>query len=209
MTPSCPFCDLEAGRVLIRLQHVIAIWDAYPVADGHALIVPIRHVSNWFDASADERAALFGAIEPVCAAIRERWGADGFNVGFNLGRAAGQTVPHLHLHVIPRRSGDVSDPRGGIRHVIPGKGNYLAGEAASHSEQLHVAEAIPLRIYDAQIHIAVPGLTATPSAPLLTTGGDVPLLKPLEQDLAHARQVDVAVAFVLSRNHSQVAELMK
>ena len=71
-----------------------------------------------------ERAELFSAIDAVCSIIRERGGIDGFNFGINVGAAAGQTIPHLHQHVIPRRTGDMPDPRGGVRHVIPGKGNY-------------------------------------------------------------------------------------
>src|SRR5262245_48930926 len=100
----------------MRLRSVVALWDAFPVSDGHALIVPCRHIATWFDATADERAELFGAIDAVCNVIRERWATDGFNIGINIGEAAGQTVGHLHLHVIARRHGDVADPRGGVRH---------------------------------------------------------------------------------------------
>ena len=115
MTPSaanddprwCPFCNPDPQRVFLHLRHVFALWDGFPVTDGHALIVPYRHVPTWFDASHTERAELFSAIDTVCSIIRERGGIDGFNFGVNVGAAAGQTVPHLHQHVIPRRIGDM------------------------------------------------------------------------------------------------------
>jgi diadenosine tetraphosphate (Ap4A) HIT family hydrolase len=104
----------------------VALRDEYPVSRGHALIVPRRHVRSWFDATENERAALLELVDR----IRERLEAsarkpDGYNIGINDGEAAGQTVWHLHIHLIPRYHGDVDDPRGGVRHVIPGRGNYL------------------------------------------------------------------------------------
>jgi len=173
----CPFCDPDEKRVLFRLDHVFALWDGFPVSEGHALIVPYRHVPTWFDASADERAELFDAIDAVRTAIESRLPADGFNLGINVGAAAGQTVPHLHLHVIPRRLGDVADPRGGVRHVIPGKGDYLTISGTP-------ATVLPAR---------EPRVLET----LLTTGDGNPLLAQLEGDLADARSLDVAVAFVM------------
>jgi diadenosine tetraphosphate (Ap4A) HIT family hydrolase len=102
-----------------------AIRDGFPVSLGHTLIVPRRMVSTWFEATAAEKAAMVDLLEVVRRRLDEEHQPDGYNVGFNAGEAAGQTVRHLHLHVIPRYKGDVEDPRGGIRHVIPGKGNYL------------------------------------------------------------------------------------
>jgi diadenosine tetraphosphate (Ap4A) HIT family hydrolase len=102
-----------------------AIRDAFPVSPGHTLIVPRRLVATWFDASVDERAAIVELLDVVKQQLDAELHPDGYNVGFNAGEAAGQTVAHLHLHVIPRYRGDVEDPRGGIRHVMPGKGNYL------------------------------------------------------------------------------------
>lgn len=192
---SCPFCAPETDRVFLRLTHVFALWDAFPVGDGHALIVPTRHMPTWFDATPEERTALFTAIEPVCSLIRSRWQTDGFNIGINIGPSAGQTVPHLHLHVIPRRNGDVADPRGGVRHVIPGKGNYLSlrewpDTQASDRESKPVGMSTPApRAYE----VAEPKA----SQMLLTTGGEYPLLPLLEEDLASATQVDIAVAFVM------------
>lgn len=174
----CPFCHPDETRVILRTKQVFALWDGYPVTEGHALIVPHRHVSGWFDATHDERAELFGAIDAVRDAIRKRWPVDAFNIGIDVGAAAGQTVPHLHLHVIPRRNGDVADPRSGVRYVIPEKANYLARMQSATATVLHAGE---------------PRLTET----LLTTGGGNPLIAQLELDLASARTLDVAVAFVM------------
>jgi diadenosine tetraphosphate (Ap4A) HIT family hydrolase len=103
---------------------VLGVWDGFPISPGHALRVPRRHVATWFDASPEERRALAEAIEDARAAILARHRPDGFNVGMNLGAAAGQTVAHLHLHVIPRYEGDVEDPRGGVRWVVPHRAAY-------------------------------------------------------------------------------------
>jgi diadenosine tetraphosphate (Ap4A) HIT family hydrolase len=199
---TCPFCDPEPGRVFLRLRHVFVLWDGFPVAEGHALIVTDRHVASWFDASDAERAELVAAIDAVCGAIRERGTADGFNVGVNVGAAAGQTVPHLHLHVIPRRHGDVPDPRGGVRHVIPGKGNYLVRGEAVPSRAADAAVGLDPADDAARSWIPIPTSGLDPAAapahgPLLTTGESDPLLPRLEQDLAQATRVDIAVAFVM------------
>ena len=103
---------------------MIGLWDGFPVSPGHALIVPKRHVEDWFSASEEEQTELFKVVEVVRKEIEKDHQPDGYNVGFNCGRAAGQTVFHLHLHVIPRFEGDVQDPRGGVRHVIPSKARY-------------------------------------------------------------------------------------
>jgi diadenosine tetraphosphate (Ap4A) HIT family hydrolase len=98
------------------------------VSPGHALLVPRRHVATWFEATDDERAELVAGIDWARQAIEQRHRPAGFNVGMNLGQAAGQTVAHLHLHVIPRYVGDVQDPRGGIRWVVPGKAAWWRDE---------------------------------------------------------------------------------
>jgi diadenosine tetraphosphate (Ap4A) HIT family hydrolase len=123
---SCPFCDIpEADRVVER-ELVVGFFDRYPASPGHLLLVPRRHVDTWFDATPDERRALLEALDDALAAVEARLGRrpDGYNVGFNAGTAAGQTVMHLHLHVIPRFDGDVDDPRGGIRGAIPHRRVY-------------------------------------------------------------------------------------
>ena len=126
----CPLCQVEQPRVIQETEHTLALWDAFPVSPGHALIIPRRHVPSWTDASPDERRELTDAIAVVRALIDERHRPAGYNVGFNDGPAAGQTVMHLHIHVIPRYPGDVPDPRGGVRWVLRGKARYweVSGE---------------------------------------------------------------------------------
>lgn len=103
---------------------MLGLWDGFPVSPGHALLVPRRHIATWFDALPDERAELMEAIDRARAAIEKEHRPAGFNVGMNLGEAAGQTVAHLHIHVIPRYECDVEDPRGGVRWVVPAKAAY-------------------------------------------------------------------------------------
>jgi ATP adenylyltransferase len=122
---ACPFCSLKhSERVFHRDALIDVFWDGFPVAPGHALVVPRRHVAGWFDATPDEQAALVHGLDVARAAVLERYRPDGFNVGINIGEAAGQTVFHLHVHLIPRYLGDVPDPRGGVRNVIPAKARY-------------------------------------------------------------------------------------
>ncbi len=126
-TPApCPFCFPAEDRIAFEDRLTRALWDAFPVTEGHLLLVPRRHVPTWFDATAEEKAALTAAIDRGRELIASRHRPDGFNIGINVGKAAGQTVFHLHVHLIPRYTGDIPDPRGGVRHVIPAKGNYLA-----------------------------------------------------------------------------------
>src|SRR5262245_33358731 len=102
-----------------------AFRDRHPVSRGHTLVVTRRVVADWFAASAEERAAVLELVDVVKRGLDEELRPDGYNVGWNAGAAAGQTVMHLHVHVIPRFRGDMDDPRGGVRHVIPSRGNYL------------------------------------------------------------------------------------
>jgi superfamily II DNA or RNA helicase/HKD family nuclease len=125
MSVPCPFCDPRPEQVFHEGELIRGVWDAFPVSPGHALLVTRRHVSSWFDATDAERAELTAATLEAHFAIQNRYPADGYNIGANVDAAGGQTVPHLHLHVIPRRSGDVPNPRGGVRHVIPARGDYL------------------------------------------------------------------------------------
>lgn len=127
-----PFLAVPPSDWVASNDLAFAIFDRYPVTDGHTLVIPRREVPTWFEATPEERAALFALVDEVKRLLDATLTPppDGYNVGFNAGEAAGQTVMHLHVHVIPRRRGDVPDPRGGIRHVIPGKGNYLARRAS-------------------------------------------------------------------------------
>lgn len=120
----CPFCFPDETRVFHTGELVLGLWDRYPVSPGHALLIPRRHVASWLDASPQERSDLTEAIGVVQQTIRQHHSPDGFNIGVNVGKAAGQTVFHLHVHVIPRYDGDVPDPRGGVRRLIPSKAVY-------------------------------------------------------------------------------------
>ena len=130
MVPECAFCRVEPERIFLAGDAILAFWDLFPVSPGHALIVPRRHVTTWFEATTVEQQALVVAIGAVRDAIEQRARdrgdpvPDGYNVGFNAGEAAGQTVFHAHVHVIPRYRGDNPSPRGGIRAVIEGKAAY-------------------------------------------------------------------------------------
>ncbi|WP_245579372.1 HIT family protein [Chitinilyticum aquatile] len=101
-----------------------AILDGFPVSPGHSLIIPHRHVSSFFELTSSEREALILLLDETKQALQEEFKPDGYNIGINDGPAAGQTVAHLHIHLIPRYSGDLADPRGGVRWVIPEKANY-------------------------------------------------------------------------------------
>ena len=124
MPATCPFCNLTAARVWLESGAGIALLDAYPVAEGHTLIIPKRHVASLYELSDSEQAALWHLAAEARARLLRTHKPDGFNIGLNDGQAAGQTVLHAHIHVIPRYTGDVADPRGGIRWVIPEKAPY-------------------------------------------------------------------------------------
>lgn len=123
MKAPCPFCDASLDLVW-ESELLVAFRDAYPVTPGHTLIITRRHVSTWFEASEAEQMALVQAIRNVKEDLDDAFDPDGYNVGFNAGRAAGQTVDHFHMHVIPRYDGDMDDPCGGVRGVIPERQKY-------------------------------------------------------------------------------------
>lgn len=120
----CPFCNPSPKRIVTEGVAAMALWDSYPLNPGHVLIVPRRHVSSWFEATAVEREEILRLADVARRIVIERHSPDGFNLGINDGAAAGQTVPHLHLHLIPRYRGDVPDPRGGVRWIIPERAQY-------------------------------------------------------------------------------------
>ena len=122
--PPCPFCGPPDDRIFAQNILAFALWDGYPVSAGHTLVIPRRHISSWFDATEAERVALCELIDAAKAIIDPLHSPDGYNIGINIGNAAGQTVFHLHVHLIPRFVGDIGDPRGGVRHVIPSKAIY-------------------------------------------------------------------------------------
>lgn len=127
MNGKCLFCDIEPNRVLYEDQFYFTIRDGYPVSDGHTLIVAKRHVGSFFEMENDEQNALLAILKRTKTDLDQEFSPDAYNIGINDGPAAGQTVPHLHVHLIPRYEGDVSDPKGGIRWVIPDKAEYWEG----------------------------------------------------------------------------------
>ncbi|WP_283195341.1 DUF3427 domain-containing protein [Rhizobium sp. AN80A] len=176
----CPFCTVELSRTAFMDDHVVARWDAFPVSPGHLLVVPRRHAETWDDLSADEKQSIWQNIDRAKIEIERKHKPDGYNVGFNLAEAAGQTVSHFHLHVIPRYRGDVDDPRGGVRHVIPHKADYLDQEVSS-----------------------------TRALKRLITGGSDHLLPHLIMHMDEAKACDIAVAFLLDSGARLIVEHLK
>jgi len=124
MEKACPFCVPEPSQLLVSEGLVLALRDGYPVSRGHSLIVPRRHVGSFGEASLDEQSAMLAMLQRVRAMLDAELRPDGYNIGINDGAAAGQTIMHVHMHVIPRYRGDRPDPRGGIRWIIPEKADY-------------------------------------------------------------------------------------
>lgn len=176
----CPFCSIDAERVVFSSNHGQGIWDAFPVNPGHILVIPHRHVSIWDELTETEKTWVWSAIDKAIAVIRSRHSPDGFNIGFNAGIAAGQTVLHFHLHVIPRYAGDVPDPRGGVRYVIPAKANYLAQDVLTAGDQRR-----------------------------LIKGNEDPFLPHLIQQMDRADTCDIAVAFLLDSGARCIVEHLK
>ena len=119
---SCLFCDADAA--LFSNEHAFVRFDDFPVNPGHCLIIPHRHFASFFEATLDERAAIFALVDLARARVDEEFRPGGYNIGVNVGPIAGQSVMHLHVHLIPRYAGDVENPKGGVRGVIPSRQKY-------------------------------------------------------------------------------------
>jgi len=136
------FLDVDSNDWVESNELAFAIRDRFPVSPGHTLVIPRRNIAEWWEATPTLRLAMFELVDDVKRRLDAEFAPNGYNVGFNSGTAAGQTVDHFHVHVIPRFDGDMQDPRGGVRHVIPERGNYLepttppAPEASSLITQL-------------------------------------------------------------------------
>lgn len=120
----CIFCNLASERIIAENELCLAIRDGFPVSEGHTLIIPKRHVADYFDLTSDEIAAMQTMMKENKCQLDNTLHPDGYNVGVNVNAAAGQTVFHVHMHLIPRYIGDVESPKGGVRGVIPGKQKY-------------------------------------------------------------------------------------
>jgi diadenosine tetraphosphate (Ap4A) HIT family hydrolase len=115
----CPFCIPEPSDIIIQNGSCYARWDINPITRGHALIIPFRHVPGFFDIQSGEQGALFSLANECRRMIDNRYASDGYNLGINIRSAAGQTIMHCHLHLIPRYSGDKNQVEGIIRTIIP------------------------------------------------------------------------------------------
>jgi diadenosine tetraphosphate (Ap4A) HIT family hydrolase len=124
MSDSCPFCSLPEERLVDANDLAVVIRDGFPVSKGHSLVIPRRHVGSWFDVTPEEQRALLALLGRARRQLDGEFSPDGYNIGINDGPAAGQTVRHLHIHLIPRYAGDTEDPRGGVRWVFPHKAAY-------------------------------------------------------------------------------------
>jgi diadenosine tetraphosphate (Ap4A) HIT family hydrolase len=124
----CPFCNIEklinSDRIVYQDSTWIAIYDNYPVSKGHVLLIPKRHCASYFDLNFIELESVSVTIGIIKKLLDKKFNPDGYNIGMNCGEAAGQTVMHCHIHIIPRYNGDCENPRGGVRGVIPSKQNY-------------------------------------------------------------------------------------
>jgi diadenosine tetraphosphate (Ap4A) HIT family hydrolase len=121
---NCPFCAIAPDQIILERPLALVKRDGYPLTKGHSLIIPRRHVASFFDCTAEERQAMLELLDEAKAILDKEHAPDGYNIGLNNGPAAGQTVMHVHMHLIPRYAGDTSDPRGGVRWIFPDKAKY-------------------------------------------------------------------------------------
>jgi len=119
----CPFC-VDKVEAFLHNELAYARCDLNPVTPGHLLLIPFRHTASFFDLSAEEQRALLALLGQAKSVLDESHAPAGYNIGVNVGAAAGQTILHAHLHLIPRYLGDAEHPRGGVRAVIPGRQSY-------------------------------------------------------------------------------------
>lgn len=127
-TEACVFCQIAVGErkgeILAEFKHCFVMKDQFPVSNGHLLIIPHEHTPDWFAASEEVRLDIMYALNLMKEKLEAEYHPDGYNIGMNCGASAGQTVMHLHVHLIPRYKEDMQDPRGGVRGVIPEKQKY-------------------------------------------------------------------------------------
>ena len=122
---NCFFCKtINNHDFELENELAIARFDDFPVTDGHIEIIPKRHVEDWWKTTLEEKNAIFDLLDEAKSIIDKKYKPDGYNIGMNLGEKAGQSIMHLHVHLIPRYEGDVENPRGGVRGIIPGKQKY-------------------------------------------------------------------------------------
>lgn len=120
----CPFCNIDENKKVFYNYKYFAIYDEYPVSPGHMLVIPTEHVEDYRDLTDHQKFILWEAVDKAIKFLTEKYNPDGFNIGINCGEVAGQSVKHVHIHVIPRYKNDTENPKGGVRGVIPNKQNY-------------------------------------------------------------------------------------
>lgn len=121
----CFFCNCITNKdYALENEYAIARLDDYPVNDGHLEVIPKRHIKTWWETTQEEKNAIFDLLDQAKKIVDEKYHPNGYNIGMNLGEEAGQSIMHLHVHLIPRYKGDVENPRGGVRGIIPTKQNY-------------------------------------------------------------------------------------
>ena len=122
----CFFCKcLDEKNYELENEYAIARYDDFPVNKGHLEVITKRHIKDWWETTPEEKIAIFELLDKAKEIVEYKYNPDGYNIGMNLGESAGQTVMHLHVHLIPRYVGDVADPRGGVRGVIPERKDYI------------------------------------------------------------------------------------
>ena len=121
---TCPFCNLGSERIIAEHPLAVVVRDAFPLSPGHCLVIPRRHVASFFDCTAEERMAMMELLDAAKVVLDREHRPAAYNLGLNNGAVAGQTVMHVHLHLIPRYTGDTVDPRGGVRWMFPGQAAY-------------------------------------------------------------------------------------
>jgi len=120
----CVFCQPH-DEIILENELAYALFDRFPVSKGHALVIPKRHVADFFDLQFDEQTACLSILNELKRILDEQYDPDGYNIGVNVGRIAGQSIHHVHIHLIPRYKGDVKNPLGGVRNVIVSKADYI------------------------------------------------------------------------------------
>lgn len=120
----CPFCTLPESRIFLTNDCGKVVRDAFPISPGHTLIIPHRHIGSMFDLHTEEWSALLALLAAAKATLDKEFSPAAYNVGINDGPMAGQTVSHVHIHLIPRYAGDVPDTRGGVRWILPHRAKY-------------------------------------------------------------------------------------
>lgn len=120
----CIFCTTHNFKLIAQNEFCFAVFDNYPVSQGHSLIIPKAHVASYFELSLEQITAMHQLVCETKTYLDQKYHPDGYNVGINIGAAAGQSIFHVHMHIIPRYIGDLDNPRGGVRGVIPRKRNY-------------------------------------------------------------------------------------